>query len=160
MCYNTWPNVFKLLFCKIVIRPLHGHLKVSFKDNMTYSYLGRILYRSNLVQPMHTYFFILKVYVKCTCKMFFFPSQLTEDLLVAMQQALLQFTDLLFYTPLIEKKVRDSFLPFYCFRIVPQFPLFFKNIGFHYLQPVKFNFGFSLLRLPSSQEKRGLDDTI
>lgn len=89
MCYNTWPNVFKLLFCKIVIRPLHGHLKVSFKDNMTYSYLGRILYRSNLVQPMHTYFFILKVYVKCTCKMFFFPSQLTEDLLVAMQQALL-----------------------------------------------------------------------
>lgn len=92
--------------------------------------------------------------------MFFFPSQLTEDLLVAMQQALLQFTDLLFYTPLIEKKVRDSFLPFYCFRIVPQLPLFFKNIGFHYLQPVKFNFGFSLLRLPSSQEKRGLDDTI
>lgn len=46
MCCNTWPNVFKLLFGKIVIRPLHGHLKVSFKDNMTYSYLGRSLYRS------------------------------------------------------------------------------------------------------------------
>lgn len=89
MCYNTWLNVFKLLFCKIVIRPLHGHLKVSFKDNMTYSNYIEFYIDQNLVQPMHTYFFILKVYVKCTCKLFFFPSQLTEDLLVAMQQALL-----------------------------------------------------------------------
>lgn len=44
MCYNMWLNVFKLLFCKIVIWFLYGYLKVFFKDNMIYSYLGRILY--------------------------------------------------------------------------------------------------------------------